>query len=176
MQRRNFALAVTAAEAFIERPLDPDAVRRAGAELELPGRVQVVETDPLVIHDGAHNPAGAKALAEALPEIVGKRPLVVVLAVLDDKDAAGILDQLLPLCRHAVFTRCRHPRSLPPGTLASLAERRGEAPVETAMGPAEALRRGRELAGVAGAVLVTGSLHLISDLVRDPAAERASTL
>ena len=176
MQRRNFALAVTAAEAFMGRPLDSDAVRRAGAELQLPGRVQVVEAEPPVVYDGAHNPAGAAALAEALPEIVGKRPLVVVLAVLDDKDAAGILDQLRPLCRQAVVTRCRHPRSLPPGTLASLAGRRGDAQIETAADPTAALARARELAGVAGAVLVTGSLHLISDLVRDPAAERASTL
>jgi dihydrofolate synthase/folylpolyglutamate synthase len=176
MQKRNFALAVTAAEAFLGRSLDPDAVGQAGAELELPGRLQVVDTEPLVIHDGAHNPAGAAALVEALPAIVGTRPLTAVLAVLDDKDAAGILDELLPACRHAIFTRCRHPRSLPPGTLASLAQRGGQARVETAAEPTAALARARELAGISGAVLVTGSLHLISDLVRDPASERASSL
>ena len=76
-----------------------------------------------MIHDGAHNPAGAAALAEALPEIVGDRPLTGVFAILDDKDAAGILDELIPLCTHAVLTRCEHPRALPPGTLASLAGR-----------------------------------------------------
>ncbi len=176
MQKRNFALAVTAAEAFLGRSLDPDAAQQAGAELELPGRLQVVDTEPLMIHDGAHNPAAAAALVEALPEIVGRAPLVAVVAVLDDKDAAGILDELLPACRYAIFTRCRHPRSLPPGTLASLAQRGGEAPVETAAEPAAALARARELAGISGAILVTGSLHLISDLVRDPASERASSL
>lgn len=175
MQRRNFALAAAAAESFLDRALDPEAVRRAGAELELPARIQVVGTGPLVVHDGAHNPAGANALAEALPEIVEARPLVLMLATLDDKDAAGILDELLPLCRQAVFTRCSHPRSLPPGTLAALAERR-QTQTETAADPARALARARGLAGREGAVLVTGSLHLISDLVRDPAAERASTL
>lgn len=188
VQRRNFALAMTAAEAFRERELDPGAVRAVAAELELPGRLQVVSERPLVIHDGAHNPAGAAALAEAVPELLGSRPLVAVVAILDDKDAAGILSALMPLCRGAVFTRCMHPRSLPPGTLASLAERAGArfemtpdtgrapASVETAPDAGRALARARSLAGPDGAVLVTGSLHLISDLVREHGVERASTL
>ena len=176
MQRRNFALARAAALAFLERPLDRGAVRRAGAELELPGRVEVVSRRPLVIHDGAHNPAGAAALAEALPEVTGGRPLVGVFAVLDDKDAAGILAELLPLCRTAVLTRCRHPRSLPPGTLASFAERGEWTAAETASDAHRALRRARELAGAEGAILVSGSLHLIADLVSGPGAERASTI
>ncbi len=176
MQRRNFALARAAAVAFLERPLDRNAVRRAAAELELPGRVEVVSRRPLVIHDGAHNPAGAAALAEALGEVTDGRPLVGVFAVLDDKDAAGILAELLPLCRTAVLTRCRHPRSLPPGALASLAERGEWTAAETAPDAHRALGRARELAGPEGAVLVSGSLHLIADLVSGPGAERASTI
>ncbi len=176
MQRRNFALAKVAAEAFLERPLDHGAVGRAAVELELPGRMEVVSRRPLVVWDGAHNPAGAAALAEALPELTGERPLVGVFAVLDDKDAAGILAALLPLCRSAVLTRCRHPRSLPPGTLTSLAEREGSAAAETAPDAHRALGRARELAGQEGAVLVSGSLHLIADLVSGPGAERASTI
>lgn len=176
VQRRNFALAMTAAEAFLERPLEEDAVRRAAAEVEIPGRLEVAAERPLVIHDGAHNPAGAEALGEALPELVGERPLVGVFAVLDDKDAAGILGRLLPMCREAVLTRSRHPRSLPPGTLASLAGRASGTRVETAPDGRRALALARSLAGSEGAVLVTGSLHLIADLVRDRRAERASTL
>jgi len=176
MQRRNFALAKAAAEAFLERPLDEGAVGRAAAELELPGRLEVVGERPLVIHDGAHNPAGAAALAESLDEVTRGRALVGVFAVLDDKDAAGILAELLPLCRSAVLTRCRHPRSLPPGTLASLAERGGWTATETAPGAHRALARARELAGREGAVLVSGSLHLIADLARGPGAQRASTI
>lgn len=176
VQRRNFALAMAAAEAFLERPLEPEAVAGAAAELEIPGRLQVVGASPLVIHDGAHNPAGAAALAEALPELVGSRPLVAVIAILDDKDAAGILAELLPHCRAAVLTRCEHPRSLPPGTLAALAAARPGLALETAAGPHAALDRGRTLAGPAGAVIATGSIHLVSDLVRLPGSERASTL
>ena len=177
MQRQNFALATAVAAAFLHRPLDPEAVARAGAEVEIPGRVEIVGERPMVIHDGAHNPAGAAALREALPEVVGDRKLVGVFAILDDKDAAGILDELIPLCAHAVMTRCEHPRSLPPATLASLAERSSsdQGPsLQTARDPRPALELARRFAGPDGAVVATGSLHLVSDLVRDRAVERVS--
>jgi len=174
-QRRNFALARAAGEAFLGE-LEERAVERAAAEVEIPGRLQAVGQDPLVLYDGAHNPAGAEALAAALPEVVGDRPLVGVIGVLDDKDAAGMLRALLPRCSRVVFTRSRNPRSLSPGTLASLAAKLGGPPSEAAPDPAAAVARARELAGPGGAVIATGSIYLIADLVRDPAIARASTL
>src|SRR5262249_27078037 len=86
-QRANFALAGAAAEAFVGA-LDEDAVRRAAAEVRVAGRMQVVSESPLTVLDGAHNPAGAEAVAQALPELVGERKVVGVVGVLDDKDAA----------------------------------------------------------------------------------------
>jgi dihydrofolate synthase / folylpolyglutamate synthase len=174
-QRGNFALARAAAEAFLGE-LDEDAVRRAAAELRVPGRMQQVGERPLTILDGAHNPSGARAVAEALPEVVGERPLVGVFAVLDDKDAAAMLEALLPLCSRAVFTRCANPRALPPATLESLASKVGGPPSETVADPRAALERARALAGPEGAVLATGSIYLVADLVRDEAVARASTL
>ena len=175
LQARNFALAAAASEAF-RGTLDPHATARAAEEIEIPGRLQLVAADPLVVHDGAHNPAGAEALAQTLPELVGDRGVTALMAILDDKDAAGILRPLLPACRHVVFTRCAAPRSLPPATLASLAAKLGFAGAEVVLDPAAAMTRARALAGRRGAVLVTGSLHLISDLVRDAPAARASRL
>ncbi|HXD58120.1 MAG TPA: cyanophycin synthetase [Thermoleophilaceae bacterium] len=174
-QRGNFALARAAAEAFLGE-LDEEAVRRAAAELRVPGRMQQVGERPLTILDGAHNPSGARAVAEALPEVIGERPLVGVFAVLDDKDAAAMLEALLPLCAQAVFTRCANPRALSPATLESLASKLGGPPSETVADPRAALERARELAGPAGAVLATGSIYLVADLVRDEAVARASTL
>jgi dihydrofolate synthase / folylpolyglutamate synthase len=174
-QRRNFALARTAAEAFLGE-LDEDAVRRAAASVQVRGRMQQVSERPLTIVDGAHNPAGARAVAEAVPEVVGERPLVGVFAVLDDKDAAAMLESLLPLCRQAVFTRCANPRSLPPATLESLASKLGGPASETIADPLAALERARELAGPDGAVLATGSIYLVADLVRADTLARASTL
>jgi dihydrofolate synthase / folylpolyglutamate synthase len=174
-QRANFALARAAAEAF-HGELDEDAVRRAAAEVGVPGRMQVVGESPLTVLDGAHNPAGAEAVAEALPELVGGRRAVGVLGVLDDKDAAGMLRALLPRLDHVVFTRSSNPRSLSPATLESLASKMGGPPSETVGDPRAALERAQELAGEEGAVLATGSIYLIADLVRVEPAVRASTL
>ena len=174
-QRRNFALARAAAEAFLGE-LDEEAVARAAAEVQVPGRMQQVDERPLTLLDGAHNPSGARAVADALPEVVGDRPLVGVFAVLDDKDAASMLEALLPKCERAIFTRCANPRSLPPATLETLASKLGGPPSETAADPRVALARARELAGPAGAVLATGSIYLVADLVRAEVVARASTL
>jgi dihydrofolate synthase / folylpolyglutamate synthase len=176
-QRGNFALARAAAEAFLGR-LDEGAVARAAAEVEVPGRLQVVGERPLTILDGAHNPSGVRALVETLPEVAGdRRPRVAVVAVLDDKDATAMLRELLPAgLDRVVFTRSVNPRALSPATLTSLWERLGGAPAETVGDPRAALARAREIAGAGGAVLATGSIYLIADLVREDAAARASAL
>jgi dihydrofolate synthase/folylpolyglutamate synthase len=172
-QRRNFALAAAAAEAFLERPLEPEAVAAAAAATTVAGRLEVVGNDPLVIYDGAHNGAGAAALADALPEIVGDRPLTVVISILDDKDAHAMLDALLPAAENVIFTRTSNPRALPPGTLAHLA---GRPDAVTVGDPRAALEHAKDLAGPDGAVLVTGSIYLIADLVRQPGQARASMI
>jgi len=176
-QRRNFALACAAAEAFLERSLDRPAVEAAAAETRVPGRLEIVAERPLTLHDGAHNPAGATALAAALPEVIaGRRPLVLVVSVLEDKAAADMLVPLLPLADHLVFTRCANPRALSPATLESLAQQLNGPDAEVIPDPHTALARARELAGAAGAVLATGSIYLIADLVRDQGDTHASAL
>ncbi len=177
-QRPNFAMALAAAGAFLaDRPLDPSAVEAAAAETNIPGRLEVVDESPLTVYDGAHNPAGAEALGASLDDVLGsRRPRVAVLGVLEDKDAAGMLRELLPRVDRAVYTRSANPRSLSPGTLATLAEKIGGPPAETVADPRAALTRARELAGPGGAVLATGSIYLIADLVRADPDVRASTL
>jgi dihydrofolate synthase/folylpolyglutamate synthase len=172
-QRHNFALAATTAEAFLERPLDQQAVAAAAASVMVPGRMEIVAEDPLVIFDGAHNGAGMAALADALPEVIGDRELTVVVSILDDKDASAMLGALLPAAENVVFTRTSNPRALPPGTLAHLAERPDAVTVGN---PKAALEKAKELAGPTGAVLATGSIYLIADLVREPGMARASMI
>ena len=102
-QRRNFAVATGAAEAIIGG-LDADRVEAVAEGLELPGRVELLTGDPPLILDAAHNPDGARALAEALPEATGEAPVVACLAILADKDAAGVLAALAPRLDYAVCT------------------------------------------------------------------------
>jgi dihydrofolate synthase/folylpolyglutamate synthase len=173
-QRRNFALARAAARAYLGE-LDESAVVDAGASVRVPGRLQVVGEDPLVVLDTAHNPDGVEALLEALPEVVGGRsPLLAVTSILDDKDAAAMLRNLLPRCDAVVFTSSHNPRALPPPTLLSLSDQLEGPPAEVVAGPREALARAVELAGSGGAVVAIGGSHLVGDLLSPAATDRAS--
>ncbi|MGH2909548.1 MAG: bifunctional folylpolyglutamate synthase/dihydrofolate synthase, partial [Solirubrobacteraceae bacterium] len=120
-QRRNFALARAAAQAYLGE-LDEDAVARAAAAVRIPGRLEEIDRAPLTLLDVAHNPAGMAALAESLPELAraGGR-IVAVVSILDDKDAAGMISALGPTVDELVLTHARNPRALSPGTLLSLA-------------------------------------------------------
>ena len=176
-QRRNFALARAAAEAYLGE-LDAGAVATAAAETLVPGRLQVIDEEPVTLLDGAHNPEGMAALAEALddPFAAGRRPVIAVISILDDKDAAGMLCMLLPRCDGLVLTASQNPRALPPPTLQSLAGQLGGPPCQVIRDPRAALVRARKLAGPAGLVVATGSIYLVADLLRPAGAGRASML
>lgn len=173
-QRGNFALAVAAAESLLGS-LDAECLAKAVAHAGVPGRLQAVGDAPLVIFDGAHNPAGVAALVAALDEVVGSRRLVPVISVLDDKDADAMLEQLLPRSVATVLTRAGNPRSLGVEELKDVAIR-GDWELHTEPDPRRALELARALAGRHGAVLVTGSLHLVGELLSDPARRAASAL
>jgi dihydrofolate synthase/folylpolyglutamate synthase len=130
--------------------------------------------------DGAHNPSGALALADSLPAVVGARELVVVLSILEDKDAAGVLAALVPHAAGAFFTRSGVTgparRALPPAVLESLWRQLDGEQGEVVLDPEQALARARERAGSEGAVLVTGSIYLLADLVARGAVRSGAQL
>jgi dihydrofolate synthase/folylpolyglutamate synthase len=170
-QRRNFAVALACAEAILGR-LDPAAAVRVAQTLEVPGRMEVTGSDPPLILDAAHNPDGARALAEALGEVAGTALVVACIAMLEDKDAEGIVAALAPALDLAVCTE------LPPDRLAGsgrpgasalsherLAEICAEAglPAEAVRGPDAAIQRALDEARLrAGMALCTGSHYLLS--------------
>jgi dihydrofolate synthase/folylpolyglutamate synthase len=178
-QRGNFALAAAAVEAQLGHELDPARVAEAAARAQVPGRLQRVADEPLTIYDGAHNPSGIEALVEGLggaDGLLGDRPLVAVVSVLDDKDAAGMLRPLLPRCTALVLTASTNRRALPPATLASLAAQLDGPPTEIVADPHAAVERAQQLAGNGGAVVATGSIYLVADLVSPPGRRKASAL
>ncbi|HUB76154.1 MAG TPA: folylpolyglutamate synthase/dihydrofolate synthase family protein [Solirubrobacteraceae bacterium] len=175
-QRVNFAVACEAARAFLGRDLEPAAVRGAAADVRVPGRFEVRAGRPTVLLDGAHNAGGIDALCRSLPEFLDGRRLVSVVSILDDKDAASMLARLLEHSAELVCTACASPRALPPATLASLAEQLGAGAVTVEADPRTALARAAERAGEDGAVLATGSIYLLADLLRDPDSHLVSTL
>jgi len=140
-----------AAEAFLDRTLDGDV------EAALPGRFEQVGDD---VFAGAHNPAGVEWLLARLP----RRDYVVVASILEDKDAGAMMRTLARAGNSLVATASHSARALPAEELARLATPHFDR-VEVVPDPAEALDRARELAGADGAVLVTGSLYLLADLI-----------
>jgi dihydrofolate synthase/folylpolyglutamate synthase len=174
-QRTNFAVARAAAAATLGE-LDDAAVLHAASKVTVPGRFEITGERPLTIFDGAHNPSGIAALAGALRDVVGERPLVPVVSVLDDKDAAGMLRELVGISAGAVFCASQNPRALSPATLASLWSQLGGPPSEIEADPHAAVRRARELAGEDGAVVATGSIYLVADLLGAPGRRRRSAL
>ncbi len=172
-QRRNFSVARAAAEAFLSAvgagPLSEEAVMAAAQDIRVPGRLQVVGEAPFTVLDGAHNPDGIAALAESLPGLAGRGSAagrrVAVVSILDDKDAAAMLGELVAHFDHFVLTASHNPRVLPPPTLASLLEQVGGPSSEIVRDPHAALTRARNFAGPGGFVLATGSIYLIADLL-----------
>lgn len=170
-QRENFALAREAAEAYLALAgieCDEQAVRSAAATVLVPGRLQTLTDQPLTVLDGAHNPAAVSALVESLPQVLGGRRLALVLGVLEDKDAAGMLGALLPLCDCAWFTAPPSSRALSPGALHSLARQLGFERAACEPHPTRALAAAQRWAlqtGPGAAVLATGSVYLVGDLL-----------
>jgi dihydrofolate synthase / folylpolyglutamate synthase len=173
-QRRNFALARTAAQEYLRSTgIEPEegAITAAAATVEVPGRLQVVGEHPLIVLDGAHNPDAVDALVASLPDVVGDRALGLVMGVLEDKDAAGMLATLLPVCERAWFTAPPSPRALSPAALQSLARQLGFEAGECESDPERALEQARRWAGEREdgnrrAVLATGSIYLVGELLR----------
>jgi len=171
-QRRNFALARAAAEAFLGE-LDDSAVTEVAATLTVPGRLERIAGDPPTLLDAAHNPDGAAALAEGLADVAAGRSVVACLAVLCDKDASAMVRALAPALERAVCTQL-DPAALAarglPGVASHSAAKLARACEEAGL-PAEeqpdfeaALARGRELAGTlgGGTLLVTGSHYVLA--------------
>jgi dihydrofolate synthase/folylpolyglutamate synthase len=171
-QAHNLACAVAAVEAFFgggDQPLDVELLRDAVAAMTSPGRLEVVRTSPTVVVDAAHNPAGAAVVAASLDEAFSFRRLVGVVAVLRDKDAAGILEALEPVLDEVVVTRTTSPRATDPDDLAVVAQDVfGEDRVHVARSLPDALELAVTLAeqdGEVGAgILATGSVTLAAEV------------
>jgi dihydrofolate synthase/folylpolyglutamate synthase len=177
-QAQNAALALAAVEAFLGagagKPLKLDLVREGFAQVDSPGRLERVSSAPTILLDGAHNPHGMAATVSALEEEFKFRHLIAVVAVMADKDAAGLLDLLEPAAARIVVTQNSSPRSMPVDQLADVAIGIfGEDRVTVADNIPDALDEAvviaeddssGELSGVG--VLITGSVVTVADARR----------
>ncbi|GAA1142872.1 folylpolyglutamate synthase/dihydrofolate synthase family protein [Nesterenkonia lutea] len=176
-QAENFAVAVAALEAFIgggTQELNIEHLRLAAENVTAPGRLETLRTGPSIIIDAAHNPAGIEASAQALKESFGLSRLVLVVGILQDKDAREMLTSLYKeyegLVEDICFTQSTSPRAIPAGQLGSLAldvgyaeediyvtERLDDA-IDWAVGRAD-----QADPGLVGGVLITGSVTVVGE-------------
>lgn len=194
-QQVNAAVAVSALLALNEAGirLDKDAITRGFSHVSWPGRLEIIHRKPIVVADGAHNADSMSKLNQAMYDIFYKQPLIVVLGIFQDKDLAGIINEMGtdrsnvfgPYIERVLVTRPNHPRAAPPEKIAELIEAHGlEAEVHEDI--AGALRRAEEIASQiegkgenAPVVLVTGSLYTVAEareyygLAPDLSEERA---
>lgn len=170
-QAQNAALAIAAVESFLgdgTRALDPDILAEGLANATSPGRLQLIGTDPTVFVDAAHNPHGARALAAAMTEYFDFAEITVVLAVLGDKDAHGIVTELAPIADQFYVTRSQSDRAIPVDDLARLvAGVVGDGAITRFEDFEHAVLAARGWAAEAPrrAVLVTGSITLIGEAI-----------
>lgn len=174
-QAENAAVAVAALEAFFgaDKPLNPEVLQEALAAVTSPGRLEVLRTAPTIVVDAAHNPEGIRVSAEALQEAFSFSKLVVVLGILQEKDAEEILrqlkDSLEDVPAEFCFTQSNSPRAIPAEELGELALDLGfgEDLVHTAEKLDDALEWAVERAesndDLAGGILVTGSITLVAE-------------
>jgi dihydrofolate synthase/folylpolyglutamate synthase len=121
-QAANAATALVAVEAFFgDTALDHDAVRAGFAAATSPGRCEVVHRDPTILLDAAHNPHGAKALAETIQSEFTFDEVIGVVASFGDKDVRGILLALEPIMNEIIVTSNSSPRAMKLSNLEKLA-------------------------------------------------------
>jgi len=121
-QASNAAAALIAVEAFFgEQDLDIDAVRAGFANVTSPGRCEVIHRDPTIILDAAHNPHGAKAIAETMQSEFTFDEVTGIVALMADKDALGILQELEPILNQVIVTTNSSERSMGVADLNKLA-------------------------------------------------------
>jgi dihydrofolate synthase/folylpolyglutamate synthase len=171
-QAENAALAVAAVEAFLgggaQRIMD-DVVRASFADFSSPGRLQVVNREPLTILDAAHNEDGAKSLANALKESFGSPYAVGIISILAEKNARAILEILDASFVEVIITQSESARAIPAEELAELArEVLGSDRVRVQANPQWALAEAAKLLSptLASAIVVTGSVTLVGQVLK----------
>ena len=169
-QGQNIAVAVAAVEAFLgggQIPIADDILRSAISDVSSPGRLQLIRTEPNLLLDGAHNPAGAAILAAALRAEFSDKPLVGVLAVLADKDARGLFSNLAGVFDSVIVTESSSPRSMPVAELEIVAREGLGQEVQSVSDFKSALELAKQRASeIDGTVVVSGSITLVGDVIK----------
>ena len=132
------------------------------ATVRWPGRLEVLREIPLVIADGAHNRDSARRLREALVETFAAEQVTFIAGTSQDKDVAGLAEELAPLASRVLAVRADHPRAMAAEDVAEVFREAG-VPVEVVDNVGAALERALAEAGSSGVICLTGSLFVAAE-------------
>ena len=163
-QLENAATAVAALEILTSEGFDisdTDLAQGFG-RVKWPGRFHIMQENPLVLVDGAHNVASMRGLISNIKEYFSCKRIFLVFGTSCDKDIAGMINELVALSPQVIVTRAGHSRAAPLSTLAEEFSRRGIEPeiIETI---SEAISRALSIADRKDIVCVTGSLFVVAE-------------
>lgn len=160
----NAAAALLTIEILCEAGVEAgEAIIREGLrKARWDGRLEIPFREPLIILDGAHNPAAARRLKEFLQEFVNNKRIVLVLGILSDKDIDGILSELIPISEKIIVTRPDYYRAAGPYDLKDRIKRYGKDAVIADNIP-DAIRYAKGEAGSDTAICITGSLFTVGE-------------
>lgn len=165
-QLENAAVAIAALEVLREKGfhISAEGMAKGLAQVNWPGRLQVLSRRPLVVVDGAHNPYSVRKLREALAQYFDFDRAILIIGASADKDIAGIIAELVPLFKKVIVTRSIHPRAMATASIVTEFKRHGvEAQttddISVALPLALSLARERDL------ICVTGSLFVVAGAI-----------
>ncbi len=162
-QAENAAVAVAAVDGLRARGWDisDGALRDGLARSHWPGRLDIVDRHPIVLVDGAHNPAGLERTLTAVKSLAGNRPLAIVFGAMKDKDLPTMLGELRKTMAPVIFSAIGWYRAAAPAELAA----QFREPSEIARDARHAIEAARKHVGREGVVLVCGSLYLVGEAI-----------
>jgi dihydrofolate synthase/folylpolyglutamate synthase len=165
-QISNAALAIGAIESMRMKGFDIDGgtIARGIRHTRWEGRLEILQNEPLILVDGAHNPAGISALCGALKLEFEYERLILIFGVLNDKDYGSMLRRIVPLADHLIITRPQTDRAAPPGKIETVASRYTRQKTEIVENSLDAVKRALSLADLNDLICITGSLYLVGEV------------
>jgi dihydrofolate synthase / folylpolyglutamate synthase len=165
-QLENAALAVGTVEAMRTRcfEINDDAIYAGIRNTRWEGRLGILRYEPMVLVDGAHNPAGISALCRALKTEFIYRRLILIFGVLNDKDYKTMMKKVVPMADRLIVTRPKTERAMPTGEVASVLARYSYKNIEIVENSLDALKRALSIADINDLICITGSLYLVGEI------------
>ena len=145
--------------------LSENAIREGFAQVSWPARFEILQNDPMLIVNSAHNRDSALKLRATLDDYLPGKPVILIFGASEDKDVQGMFEELLPRVRRVVATRSEHPRALETEQIVRLAHQFGR-PAQTELPIEKALEKAFELAKKEHAVILAAGSLFIAAAVR----------